>query len=345
MTTFPEAAHRELQNSQLRRNIRAATGTIRAKTAAVTAELPDWQDLRAAGSAIKARAMADLEASLLRLEEQVIRAGGEVHWARDAEEARRIIVGLARDAGGGSVVKVKSMTTDEIGLNPALQAAGMDPVETDLADMIVQLSHDTPSHILVPAIHKNRAEIRDLFAAQFDRPDLGDKPEDLAAAARAHLRAKFLDADVAISGANFAIAETGTICVVESEGNGRMCLTLANTLITLMGIEKVLPALAGSGGVPAIAAAGVDRRADEPVHLVVFRRAAGRRAAGVPSRAAGWRADRHPRRRGGARDAALHPLLALPQRLPGLRADRRPRLFVDVSGSDRRHRDAATARP
>ena len=241
MTTFPQAAHRELQNSQLRRNIRKATGTIRGRTAQVTAELPDWQELRAAGAAIKAEAMATLEASLLRLEEQVTQAGGTVHWARDAAEARGIIVSLAQQAGGGTVIKVKSMTTDEIGLNPALQAAGMDPVETDLADMIVQLAHDTPSHILVPAIHKNRAEIRDLFARAFDRPDLGDRPEDLTAAARRHLRAKFLQADVAISGANFAIAETGAIGVVESEGNGRMCLTLARTLITVMGIEKVLP--------------------------------------------------------------------------------------------------------
>jgi L-lactate dehydrogenase complex protein LldF len=238
---FPEAAHEALRDTQLRQNIRRATTTIRGKTAAVTAELPDWQELRAAGSAIKAGAMAGLEANLLRLEEMVTKAGGQVHWARDADEARRIIVHLARSHGGGDLIKVKSMTTDEIDLNPALFAAGMNPIETDLADMIVQLGEDRPSHILVPAIHKNRAEIRALFRDKFGRPDLGDAAADLTAAARDHLRKKFLAAKVALSGANFAVAETGTVCVVESEGNGRMCLTLPETLITLMGIEKVLP--------------------------------------------------------------------------------------------------------
>ena len=239
--TFPQAAHHELRDTQLRQNIRRATTTIRGKTAAVTAELPDWQELRLAGSAIKARAMAELEQNLVKLEEMVTRAGGHVHWAEDAAQAREIITGLALEHGGGTVIKVKSMTTDEIGLNQALQDAGMDPVETDLADMIVQLGDDQPSHILVPAIHKNRAEIRALFREQFQRDDIGDGASELTDAARTHLRHKFLAADVAISGANFAIAETGTVCVVESEGNGRMCLTLSKTLITLMGIEKVLP--------------------------------------------------------------------------------------------------------
>ena len=238
---FPQAAQVELRNSQLRQNIHRATATIRARTAAVAHELPDWEELRDAGSAIKADALAELEASLLALEQKVTKAGGHVHWASDAAEARAIIVGLAREGGGGRVIKVKSMTTDEIGLNPALAEAGIEPVETDLADMIVQLADDTPSHILVPAIHRNRAEIRALFREKFRRDDIGEAPADLTAAARDYLRPRFLDANVAISGANFAIAETGTICVVESEGNGRMCLSLSKTLITLMGIEKVLP--------------------------------------------------------------------------------------------------------
>jgi L-lactate dehydrogenase complex protein LldF len=141
------------------------------------------------------------------------------------------------------VVKVKSMATQEIGLNEALEAAGITAHETDLAELIVQLGHDTPSHILVPAIHKNRAEIREIFLRTMPGvdPDLTDEPRQLAMAARAHLRERFLRARVAISGANFAVAETGTLAVVESEGNGRMCLTLPNTLITVMGIEKLLP--------------------------------------------------------------------------------------------------------
>jgi L-lactate dehydrogenase complex protein LldF len=133
------------------------------------------------------------------------------------------------------------MTTDEIDLNPALERAGITPYETDLADMIVQMAKDKPSHIVIPAIHKNRAEIRELFARQMGREDLSDDPRTLTRAARAYLREKFLETRVAISGANFAVAETGSVVVVESEGNGRMCLTLPDVLISIMGIEKVIP--------------------------------------------------------------------------------------------------------
>ena len=241
MTSFSTLAHAELRNTQLRRNIRKATTTIRARTARITAELPDWEALRDAGQAIKAATLHDLDTHLLLLEERVTAAGGTVHWARDAEEAREIIVAISRRHAARRVIKIKSMTTDEIDLNPAMQAASIDPIETDLADMIVQLAHDTPSHILVPAIHRNRAEIRSLFEQNFGQGALSDTPTDLTAAARRHLRERFLDTEVAISGANFAVAETGTVCVVESEGNGRMCLTLPRVLISLMGIEKVLP--------------------------------------------------------------------------------------------------------
>jgi L-lactate dehydrogenase complex protein LldF len=140
------------------------------------------------------------------------------------------------------VVKVKSLTTDELGLNDALADAGIAAIETDLAELIIQLGHDAQSHILVPAIHKNRAEIRDLFRRALDLPDLSDDPPALTEAARLHLRSLFLRARMGVSGANFAIAETGTVCVVESEGNGRMCTTLPEVLVTLMGVEKVVPA-------------------------------------------------------------------------------------------------------
>jgi L-lactate dehydrogenase complex protein LldF len=240
---FPALAHTALRQTQMRRNIRKATGTIRARTVRVAAELPDWEALRAAGAAIKAETLATLDTQLQRLEKSVVEAGGTVHWARDAAEARGIIVGIAQSHGARRAIKIKSMTTDEIALNPALEAAGIEPVETDLADMIVQMADDRPSHILVPAIHRNRAEIRDLFRARMGYADLTDDPEHLTAAARAWLREKFLTTELAISGANFAIAETGSVCVVESEGNGRMCLTLPRVLVTLMGIEKVLPRL------------------------------------------------------------------------------------------------------
>lgn len=240
---FPAAAHKALADQQLRRNLGHATATIRGKRARVVAELADWEQLRLAGEAIKAATMARLDEHLVALEAAVTARGGHVHWARDAVEANRIVTDLVRATGATEVVKVKSMATQEIGLNEALESAGIAAVETDLAELIVQLGHDKPSHILVPAIHRNRTEIRDIFLAHMPGvdPDLTDEPRRLAMAARAHLRAKFLTAKVAVSGANFAVAETGTVTVVESEGNGRMCLTLPDTLITVMGIEKVVP--------------------------------------------------------------------------------------------------------
>jgi L-lactate dehydrogenase complex protein LldF len=241
---FPVAARRELANSQLRRNLAHATGTIRAKRARVVAELPDWEELREAGRAIKADALARLDELLVELESSVERAGGRVHWARDGDEANAVVRDLVRAHGAREVVKVKSITTDETGLNDALAAAGIEAIETDFAELILQLDGDWSSHILVPAIHRNRAEIRELFLRRLDVDELSDEPAALAEAARVHLRRRFLAADVGVSGANFAVAETGTICIVESEGNGRMCTTLPRVLVTVMGIEKVIPTMA-----------------------------------------------------------------------------------------------------
>ncbi|WP_457032234.1 LutB/LldF family L-lactate oxidation iron-sulfur protein [Kitasatospora sp. P5_F3] len=245
--SFPDAAREALKDTQLRANLKRATGTIRDKRLAVASELDDWEALREAGAAIKQRMARHLDHYLVQLEESVTAAGGTVHWAADATEANRIVSELVQATGESEVVKIKSMATQEIGLNEYLAEAGITAYETDLAELIVQLGDDRPSHILVPAIHKNRTEIRDLFAAEMGRwgqpaPDgLTDEPRDLAEAARRHLREKFLTAKVAVSGANFAVADTGTVMVVESEGNGRMCLTLPETLITVMGIEKVIP--------------------------------------------------------------------------------------------------------
>ncbi|SDE44981.1 L-lactate dehydrogenase complex protein LldF [Auraticoccus monumenti] len=241
--SFPDAARSALGNAQLRRNIAHATTTIRGKRAAVVGELPHWEELREAGRQLKSHTMAHLDRYLVQLEEAVTARGGTVHWARDAQEANEIVTRLVRATGADEVVKVKSMATQEIGLNEHLEAEGIAAVETDLAELIVQLGHDKPSHILVPAIHRNRTEIREIFLREMGDvpPDLTDDPAALAAAARRHLRRKFLSARVAVSGANFAVAETGTLSVVESEGNGRMCLTLPQTLITVMGIEKIVP--------------------------------------------------------------------------------------------------------
>ncbi|MFI1767030.1 LutB/LldF family L-lactate oxidation iron-sulfur protein [Streptomyces sp. NPDC020800] len=247
LPAFPEAAREAVHNATLRGNLRHATHTIRAKRARAVAELSDWDRLREAGRVIKDHTLRHLDRYLVQLEESVTAAGGTVHWAADADEANRIVTELVKATGESEVVKVKSMATQEIGLNEALQAEGIRAYETDLAELIVQLGRDRPSHILVPAIHRNRGEIRDIFREEMGRwgrpaPEgLTDTPAELAEAARLHLREKFLRAKVGISGANFMVAETGTLVVVESEGNGRMCLTLPETLISVVGIEKTVP--------------------------------------------------------------------------------------------------------
>lgn len=238
---FPMAARVAMGDAQLRKNVRHATDVIQAKRARVVAEMPDWQALREAGKQIREHTMEHLDFYLEEFEANCTRAGGVVHWARDAEEARRIIVGLVKDSGSDEVIKIKSMTTEEIQLNAALEAEGIQPYETDLAELIIQLGEDRPSHIVVPALHKNRQEIREIFRRKMNLPELGGRPEDLADAARMFLRERFLRVKTGVSGANFLIAETGGVCIVESEGNGRMCLTLPETLITIAGIDKAVP--------------------------------------------------------------------------------------------------------
>lgn len=241
---FPTAALPLLRNPQLRKNVARAIDVIQAKRARLVAEKTDWQQLRSAASDIRAHALEHLGKYLEQFETNCTAAGGTVHWASDAAEARRIIAGLLRDEGATEVIKIKSMTTAEIQLNPALEAAGIGVFETDLAELILQLGEDEPSHIVVPALHVNRAQVREIFARRMGLSDLPDDPQALTAAARNYLRAKFLAIPTAISGANFLIAETGGVAVVESEGNGRMCLTLPRAMITVAGIEKVLPRFA-----------------------------------------------------------------------------------------------------
>lgn len=240
---FPEYAKKELTNEQLRENLGFATHKIRDKRAQVISELPDWQDLRTAGSMIKQRIMANLPGYLEEFEKNFTAAGGHIHWARNATEANQIALDLIRAEGVDEVIKIKSMATAETGLNEFLEENGVNPIETDLAEEIVQLAEDRPSHILVPAIHFNRTQIRDIFKKKIEgiRMDITDDPAELAEASRIRLRNKFLSTKVAISGVNFGVANTGTVSIVESEGNGRMCLTLPDTLITFMGIEKLVP--------------------------------------------------------------------------------------------------------
>jgi L-lactate dehydrogenase complex protein LldF len=238
---FPEAVLPVLRNPQLRKNVAHAIDVIQAKRGKLVVEKTDWQALRTAGAAIRTHALENLGAYLTQFEERCTAAGGVVHWAADAAEARQIILNLLREENASEVIKIKTMTSAEIQLNPFLEAAGVRTYETDLAEIILQLGEDEPSHIVVPALHVNRAQVREIFARRMGLKDLSDDPRELTNAARNYLRRKFLDIPTAISGANFLVAETGSVVVVESEGNGRMCLTLPRTMITLAGIEKVLP--------------------------------------------------------------------------------------------------------
>ncbi len=238
---FPVAALPVLRNPQLRKNVAHAIDVIQAKRARLVEEKTDWQALRSAAAAIRAHALENLGAYLELFEARCTAAGGQVHWASDAAEARQIVLDLLRQENAAEVIKIKSMTSAEIQLNPFLESAGIEVFETDLAEIILQLGEDEPSHIVVPALHVNRSQVREIFARRMGIENLSDNPQALTAAARNYLREKFLRIPTAIGGANFLIAETGSVAVVESEGNGRMCLTLPRTLITLAGIEKILP--------------------------------------------------------------------------------------------------------
>jgi len=182
--SFQKAALPLLEDAQLRKNVRHATDVITRKRGIVVAETPDWQELRTAGSAIKAHTMRYLDYYLQQFEKTCTAAGGHVHWASDADEANRIIVGLVKQYGGDEVIKIKTMTSEEIGLNEALEQEGIRAHETDLAEVIVQLGGDKSSHIVAPAVHKNRSQVRQIFRERMNLPNLSDDPEELTAAAR-----------------------------------------------------------------------------------------------------------------------------------------------------------------
>ena len=238
---FPQAVLPVLRNPQLRKNVAHAIDVIQAKRGRLVAEKTDWQELRTAGSALRAHVLENLGTYLEQFESRCTAAGGHVHWAADAAEARQITLELLRQHNASDVIKIKTMTSAEIQLNPFLEAQGVHAHETDLAEIILQLGEQEPSHIVVPALHVNRSQVREIFSRTMGLKDISDDPKELTNAARTYLRQKFLKIPTAISGANFLIAETGGVAVVESEGNGRMCLTLPRTMITVAGIEKILP--------------------------------------------------------------------------------------------------------
>lgn len=225
----------------------AAVFALRGQRDAAVAAVPDWEALRERAAAIKAHALDHLDLLLERFEEKARAAGAFLHWAQDAEAMNAIVAELLAARGAKRVVKSKSMLTEEAGLNRYLHARGAEVVDTDLGERIVQLGEERPSHIIVPAIHKSRGEVGALFQRSLGTPPGMDDPEQLARAARRDLRARFLAADAGITGANFAIAETGSIVVVTNEGNADLGMSLPELHIACFGIEKVIPALADLG--------------------------------------------------------------------------------------------------
>lgn len=220
--------------------VQQATGRFQRLRSERVAELPQWEILRQSASDIRMHTLENLDFYLKKLETSVTQAGGQVHWAADAAQACHIVLDIARDHQVRTAVKVKSMATEEINLNSVLEQAGISVTETDLGEFIIQLMGTGPSHIIVPAVHLKKEEIAALFAAKLGVKAPPD-PEKLTAIARQTLRQRFLEAEMGISGANFLVAETGTLVIVTNEGNGRMCTTLPDLHVAVVGIDKVVP--------------------------------------------------------------------------------------------------------
>jgi L-lactate dehydrogenase complex protein LldF len=236
---YQQRVAQALSDHNLRTALERATSRLSGKRDVSVAAI-ELRELRNEARAIKEHAIRHLPELLQQLENNLIANGCQVHWAQTADEANAIVADIARQRGVRRAVKSKSMTTEEIHLNHALEDAGVGIVETDLGEYIIQLADEPPSHITAPVVHKRAEDISELFQRELGMRPTND-PAEMCAAARERLRGEFLAADMGISGCNFAIAETGTICIVTNEGNGRMATSMPPVYVAVMGIEKVVP--------------------------------------------------------------------------------------------------------
>ena len=244
--SFPANARLGLADPVLQRALGLARTGFPARRLEAIARLPEFEALREEGRRIKDETLTNLDFYLELYERNLTAAGGQVHWARDAAEARQAVLGICRAVGAKIVTKGKSMVAEEIGLNDFLEASGIVPVETDLGEYIIQIRHEAPSHIIAPAIHLNKAQVEaDFRRVHTHLPENRNlaEPATLLAEARTILRERFLAADVGITGANFLVAETGTSIIVTNEGNGDLTQTLPKVHIVLATIEKLVPTL------------------------------------------------------------------------------------------------------
>ncbi|WP_099361624.1 LutB/LldF family L-lactate oxidation iron-sulfur protein [Fredinandcohnia onubensis] len=238
---FKARVQKEVQNTFMRGAVSKAQETIQGRKQTVTDELGNWEEWRNHGEEIRQHVLENLDYYLYQLSDQVATQGGHVFFAQTAEEASTYISDLAKKKEAKNVVKAKSMVTEEISLNQKLEEAGCRVIETDLGEYILQMDdHDPPSHIIVPALHKNKEQIRDVFANKMDYKN-SEKPEELALFARESLRQEFLQADMGITGCNFAVAETGSITLVTNEGNADLVAALPKTQVVVMGMERLVP--------------------------------------------------------------------------------------------------------
>ena len=237
---FQNNVVKALNNSQLRKNLRSAMGSLSLKRKAVFADAEELEKLRTIGNAIRRRSLSRLPELLEKLEKKCTENGIQVHWAETTAEANQIFQGIINRHGATRVIKGKSMVSEEMHLNKFLEENDIEALETDLGEYIIQLDHETPSHIIVPAIHKNKDQVAHVFHEKIPNTPYTEVVEELNAIARKTLRQKFFGGEIGVSGVNFAVAETGTLCLVENEGNGRMCTTVPPVHIAVMGLEKVV---------------------------------------------------------------------------------------------------------
>ena len=240
---FENNVARALKDKQLIKNIQSAMDTLVLKRKNIFSDAAETEQLRVLGNSIKSKALSKLPELLERLEKKCTQNGIKVHWAETILEANQLVLDIMKSHQATLLVKGKSMVSEEMELNAYLQKNGIEALETDLGEFIIQLNHETPAHIIVPAIHKNRDQISKIFHDNIPDAPYTENIDELNAIARKTLRQKFEKADVGLSGVNFAVAETGTLCLVENEGNGRMCTTVPGVHIALMGLEKVVEKL------------------------------------------------------------------------------------------------------
>ncbi|MDE8349124.1 MAG: lactate utilization protein B [Acidocella sp.] len=243
MNAFQGRVTAALADPTLKTAIDRTTNTARSKRAAAIAAWPEFAQARELGRDMKDHVIANMEYYLTMFEANAVKTGAKIHWARTGQEACEIVVGICKAAKAKSVTRSKSMLGEEIGLPHALEAAGIERVETDLAEHIIQLAGETPSHIIWPALHKTREQVGELFRAHHTDPGELATVEEMVSSARRNLREKFMAADVGISGANFLIADTGAICTVTNEGNAELTTTPPRVHIVTAGIEKLVPSM------------------------------------------------------------------------------------------------------